>query len=112
MQSVCPFCNFVIIDPENSFFCPNCGKQLKEKPITVLKQIGIYALSFFLPPLGLFPGIKYLFVKNTKVKIIGLVAIILTIISCALTVWATMGLIDSINQNLNTQLGPYQNIIK
>lgn len=108
METICPFCNFAIPESENAYFCPNCGKKIKEPPITISKQIGIYVLSIFLPPLGLFPGIKYLLQEDEKKKMVGLVAIILTILSTVVTVWLTMSLLNNITGGLNSQLQQYQ----
>src|SRR4051794_33424105 len=79
-QPLCPFCKAQITPELN--FCPVCGKQLKELPfgISLGKQIGIYLMSVLLPPLGLWPGIKYLMKKDSKAKMVGAIAIILTII--------------------------------
>src|SRR5438552_17873142 len=73
------------------FFCPTCGKQLRAKPLStsIGKQIGIYLLSFFVPPFGLWPAFKYLTQKEMKAKIVGLVAIILTILSLVITTYYT-----------------------
>ena len=103
-QKLCPFCHSPTT--ETYYFCPNCGKKLKEPPVstTILKQIGIYALSIFLPPLGLWPGIKYLKQDNKKAKIIGLVAVILTVISTVITVWLTIGLTSQLNSQINQLL--------
>jgi len=53
ISAVCPTCHQPV-SPED-YFCPNCGKDLKAKPLSVsiTTQIGIYLLSIFLPPLGL-----------------------------------------------------------
>lgn len=104
MQKLCPFCHFPII--ETFFFCPNCGKKLKEVPpaTTIAKQIGIYALSVFLPPLGLWPGIKYLMQPDQKAKTIGMVAIVLTLVSTLVTVWIALSMVNQINQTFNFQL--------
>lgn len=71
------------------FFCPNCGKVLKEKPISVSigKQILVYVVSFFFAPLGLMWGVKYVRNSNTKTKIIGLISIILTFLALGLTLY-------------------------
>src|SRR5205809_1073367 len=84
---VCPYCKFAIT-PE-SYFCPNCGKELRSKPLTVSvgRQIGIYLLSFFLPPLGLYPGIKYIRQSNSKTKLVGWIAIGLTVVSIAISLY-------------------------
>ncbi|OIP57921.1 MAG: hypothetical protein COX79_02900 [Candidatus Levybacteria bacterium CG_4_10_14_0_2_um_filter_36_16] len=104
-QIICPKCG--AINSVSSNFCQACGKQLREIPLStsVAKQLGIYLLSFFLPPLGLMPGIKYLRVHDSKANIVGLIAIILTIISIILTFWTFSGLINSYTKLLGSQLG-------
>lgn len=101
-QLSCPNCKQNI--PESYYFCPNCGKQLKAKPLSasILKQIGIYLLSFLLPPLGLWPGIKYLRQPNGEGKMVGFVAILLTVISIVLSVWITAAYMDSYGKMLNS----------
>jgi hypothetical protein len=100
-QRFCPKCQFPIL--ETYFFCPNCGKSLKLTPsaTSAIKQIGIYSLSLFLPPLGLWPGIKYLKTEDSGAKMVGTIAIILTIISIVVTIWLTMGLLNNFNQYQN-----------
>jgi uncharacterized membrane protein YqaE (UPF0057 family) len=103
-QLCCPNCKQVVL-PQN-YFCPNCGKKLKEKPqsTAILRQILIYLLSIFLPPLGLWPAIKYIKQKDNKSKMIGCIAIVLTIISAGISIWLYLGFINTINQQLNQQL--------
>jgi len=111
-QLLCPFCHYPII--EVFYFCPNCGKNLKALPAStsIFKQIGIYAVSIFLPPLGLWPGTKYLRQSSEKAKIIGLIAIILTIVSTLITIWLAMGLVSQVTQSFNshTNLDQFQNL--
>lgn len=101
-QIICPKCKATNLSSAN--FCQACGKQLREMPLStsVLKQLGIYLLSFFLPPLGLMPGIKYLRVHDSKANIVGLIAIILTIVSIILTLWTFSGLLDTYTKLLNS----------
>lgn len=73
--------------------------------VTIGKQVGLYLLSLFLPPLGLWPGFKYLFQKDIKAKMVGLTAIILTFISFVAAYYLTLGLIDQLKNQLNIQLG-------
>jgi hypothetical protein len=107
-QITCPHCkgNISLAD----YFCPHCGKKLKEElqPTTLLKQLTIYLVSFFLPPLGVWPAIKYLRQGDKKSKKIGLIALFLTIISIVITIWLTINFINSFNQQLNNQLNLYQ----
>ena len=109
-QKLCQKCNSPILD--TYFFCPNCGKKIKEPPLAtgIGKQIKIYLLSIILPPLGLWPGFKYLSQKDEKERLIGLVAIILTILSIVFTVWVTIGFINGLNKTLNSQLNQFQNL--
>ena len=90
-QLICPSCHQPI-KPEY-YFCPNCGANLKEKtaPISVWAQIGIYALSIFLPPLGLWPGIKYIMKKDKQAKTVGIIAVALTLVSSLITIWLIYG---------------------
>ncbi len=108
MDNLCRFCNSPVLD--SFFFCPTCGKKLHEPPITVAKQIGIYALSILLPPLGLWPGIKYVFQKDEKTRAVGIIAIILTVISTIVTIWLFMNTIASITSGINSPLNQYQNL--
>lgn len=84
--------------------------QLKDKPLstTIVRQTFIYLLSFLLPPLGLWPGIKYLKQKDEKPRMIGFIAILLTIISTALTIWLTLGFLSVFNKELNSSFNLYK----
>jgi hypothetical protein len=86
-QNSCGACHQPIL-PEY-YFCPNCGNNLKEAPaeITTITKIGLYALAIFLPPLGLWPGIKYLMKKDEQAKKIGGITVALTLVSTILTTW-------------------------
>src|SRR4030042_1856770 len=109
-QTTCAYCKANI--SLSDYFCPNCGKKLKEKPLstTFLKQLLIYSVSFFLPPLGIWPAIKYLRQSDEKSKKIGFVALGLTIISIAITSWLTISLVNSFNQQIGSQLNLYQGL--
>jgi hypothetical protein len=100
---VCVVCHLPL--NENFYFCPNCGKKIKEPPpsVSFSKQLGVYALSIFLPPLGLWPGIKYLLQNDQKVKTVGMIAIVLTIISTIFTLWITFAAFNQVNQTVQTQ---------
>ncbi len=102
--SVCPKCQ-ASASPED-FFCRNCGKPLKPKPLStsIGKQILIYLVSIFLPPFGLSPGIRYLKQPGSKSKMIGWVAITLTVFSVVLTVWLFIKMI-------NDTLGVYRDLL-
>ncbi len=99
----CPNCQLQLTDAV--YFCPNCGKKIKEPPpsTSLWKQLSIYSISIFLPPFGLVPGIKYFLQKDQKTAMIGLIAIILTVISTILTIWYSYNLYLQFSQLLSTQ---------
>jgi uncharacterized membrane protein YqaE (UPF0057 family) len=100
-ELICPSCKSTV--SVDAYFCPNCGKQLKDKPpaTTLSKQIIIYSVSLFLPPFGLWYAWKYLKYGDYKSRKIGIIAVILTIISILITIWLTEGFISSATQSLN-----------
>jgi uncharacterized membrane protein YqaE (UPF0057 family) len=106
--TTCPFCHFALL--ETFYFCPNCGKKLSDPPITTLKEISVYIISILLPPLGLWPGIKYLFSKNGRTKRAGMIAIALTIFSTIITLWLSIALFNNLSKSVNSQLNQYQNL--
>jgi hypothetical protein len=107
-QTTCKFCGQTVLS--NYYFCPYCGKKLIEPPLTMAKEIGVYLISFFLPPLGLLPGIKYLFQKSERAKKVGIIAIILTVVSIIITIWITVGLMGTITQSLSTQTSQFSGL--
>jgi len=77
----CPQCHQAV-SPE-WYFCANCGKNLKEKPPSTswLTQTWLYLLSALLPPLGLWPGMKYLKSSYPPARRVGIIIVIITVIS-------------------------------
>ena len=102
--AVCSFCGKQV--PADAVFCPFCGKQLKEKTVstTLFTQIALYALAVLLPPLGLWPGIKYFRNSDEKAQKIGIALIVLTIASTIITVWLTFAFLNSYMNELNQAL--------
>ncbi|MCL5006767.1 MAG: zinc ribbon domain-containing protein [Patescibacteria group bacterium] len=98
---ICPVCHQAV--PAGAYFCPNCGHPLRAQPPSVStgRQIIVYLISFFLPPLGLWYAWKYLAVNDRKSKIVGIAAILLTIISLAAAVWLWQAFVVYVNQSLN-----------
>lgn len=103
-MSICSFCGNQV--PADSVFCPHCGKQLKEIPLstTVFTQIWIYGMSVLLPPLGLWPGIRYFKHSDPKAKQIGMIAIVLTVVASVATIWLSYALTESYLNTLNQTL--------
>lgn len=89
------------------YFCPNCGKKLKDPPVstTIPRQIVLYLVAFFLPPSGLFTGIKYLRQNGDKPKYIGTVLIVLTIVSIGISIYTGILFYNKMMATVNSQLG-------
>ena len=100
----CPYCFHTLSGGD--YFCPFCGKQIKEKPVdtSVMKQVSVYLVSLLLPPAGLWPAFKYLKAKDPQAKKIGMVCIVLTIISILLSVYFLSAFVNSINTQITNQL--------
>jgi hypothetical protein len=104
-QLLCSYCKQQTISTQY-YFCPNCGKQLRNKPLStaIFRQILIYLLSFLLPPLGFWPAVKYLKQPDGKSRAIGFTAIILTMISIVISVWSYFYFMDILNKTINSNL--------
>ncbi len=100
----CVFCQSEISPA--AFFCPVCGKKVRETPLSasLVKQVGIYLVSFFLPPLGLIPALKYLRQGNPKLKNIGLIAVALTVFSILISVYLAVSISNELNRQVQEQL--------
>ncbi len=94
-KKICPQCHQPVL-PEY-YFCPNCGKNLEEKPLstTVGAQIWLYTFSLILMPMTCYliyskwQGWKYFKSDDPKAKDIGLISIILLGVSFLLLIWIT-----------------------
>ncbi|OGC45594.1 hypothetical protein A2V49_03825 [candidate division WWE3 bacterium RBG_19FT_COMBO_34_6] len=109
-QTICRHCKKIVLTTD--FFCPNCGKKLKEKPLPtdLVVQILIYIFSIFFAPLGIWPAVRYLKQNDKKSKNIGIIIIILTIISFVIIALITRNIITNATRDLNQQLNGYQGI--
>lgn len=94
----CKYCSAQILD--SYYFCPNCGKKIKEPPFkfSLSRAIFIFLVSIFLPPFGLFPAIKYFVAPDIKAKLVGAVGTVLNIVVLTL---ATYYLINTINKTMD-----------
>lgn len=103
-STVCPTCHVQV--KINDYFCFNCGASLKQKPPSVssLSQISVYAKSLLLPPLGVIIGLRYLRQKDNSSKIVGIVAILITIIPLIFMIITTIKLTKFINTQVDQQL--------
>lgn len=110
MESTCPQCHAQV--RATDFFCFNCGKNLKPKPLsTSLETLFMYYLgAFVLPPMGIVWGIKYLKQESQVSKVHGIIFILLTIVEIiVLTVW-TVNYANMINAQVGTQLNGFQGL--
>lgn len=94
---LCPHCHQPVSAAD--MFCPHCGKRLIDQ-IGIGKQIWIYAVSFLGPPLGIIYFFRYVGSKQSAIKRIAVIALILTIISTLITVWWFMGVYNNTQQQL------------
>lgn len=105
IQVTCPNCKNPTLPID--IFCPACGKKLKNGTAStgIQKQIGVYLVSFFLPPFGIFPAIKYLRQTDSKSKTIGAIALVLTIISILITIYLTKFALGTFESQLQLYQG-------
>lgn len=102
--NICSICHFPV--SETYYFCPNCGNNLREKPeeLSLFKKLSFYALAIFLPPLGLWPGIKYLEKKDPKARELGVITILLTLVSSFLVTWLIFKMFNNYISQINEAL--------
>lgn len=100
----CPNCQLPLLS--DFYFCPNCGKQVRIKPITISvgRQIVLYLVSIFLPPAALPFAIRYIRQQNKKTRIVGVVILCLVIGSIAFSLYAYAIFIQQF-YSMYTQLG-------
>jgi predicted amidophosphoribosyltransferase len=107
MEPSCPQCHTPVRPTD--FFCSNCGKKLKAKPLstTIATEIMYYIGSLALPPLGYWWGIKYLKQPDAVSKRIGILCIVITTISFIVTsIWA----LDYVNRLTATFGGQFNSV--
>lgn len=88
---------------ENFYFCPNCGKKLKEPPFkfSLAKSITIIIAAFLLPPFGIIPGVKYFLKDDKRAQFVGLITIGVTIIATGLMIIITSRVINYYKEAYN-----------
>jgi hypothetical protein len=106
-EKKCPTCH-VVVRPTD-YFCYNCGANLKPKPpsTSASAQIALYIKSILLPPMGIVWAFTYLRQKDAKSKIVGFMAIIITVVVLVAVVLLTVQFINRLSSLLNEQLGSY-----
>ena|SRR3989338_1487474 len=105
----CPICKADI--NSGFYFCPNCGKKIKDKPLstTIAKQIIYFLVSAMLPPVGLWWAVKYLRQTDAVSKKIGIAIIVITVIATAVTLKLAIDTMNTVNDSVSKQLNIYQN---
>lgn len=102
--SLCPACHIAVRPTD--YFCFNCGKNLHAAPpgTTLTDQIKLYLGSVFLAPMGIFWGLRYLREESQKSKIVGIVAIALSVVTFIIAVKFTVNTINTLNTQVEKQL--------
>lgn len=108
MSMVCKYCSLPVTPVD--YFCPNCGKKLKDKPVSTGfgALVWLFGLSAFAPPFGIGLTIKYMKSEDEQARALGWVSLIVTIVALILTILLTKSLMDNLNQKINTEMQKYQ----
>jgi len=106
-QATCPYCK----NPTEitMFFCPSCGKKLKEKPpgTGFWPQAGLYAMAVMLPPFNIPLSFKYIKSTDSKAKAIGFVSLVLMGISLTVVTILTINTVNEVNRQVEAGMGQY-----
>jgi len=91
------------------YFCYNCGNNLKPVPpsVSLVDQIALYIKSILVPPFGILWAIKYLRQDSGKSKIVGIVAIILTLTSLIICLILFKNFVNNVNNEVSKQLNSF-----
>ncbi len=101
---ICPSCHTEV--RTNDYYCFNCGENLKPSPpsISASAQLKLYLKSAILPPFGLYWSIKYLKQPESKSKLVGVIAIVITLAIFIYLIVFTRNLVETVNEEVNRQL--------
>ena len=104
MEEECLKCHVAVRSTD--YFCYNCGNNLKPVPpsVSLIGQTTLYIRSVLIPPFGILWAIKYLKQNNAKSKIVGIVAIIFTLISLIICSILFKNFVNNLNNQVNEQL--------
>lgn len=102
--SLCPACHIAVRPTD--YFCFNCGKNLHAAPpgTTSADQTKLYLGSIFLAPMGIFWGLRYLRDGRQKSKIVGIVAMALSVVTFIIAVKFTVNTVNTLNTQVEKQL--------
>ncbi|HEX8923576.1 MAG TPA: zinc ribbon domain-containing protein [Patescibacteria group bacterium] len=104
---VCPKCGQFI--KTDDYFCSKCGQNIRPRPLStsLSAQILLYLKTILLPPLGLVWGLRYLRQPDNASKIIGLIAVVITVIEVIWMVQFTVAAVGTLNNQINQQVNLY-----
>lgn len=102
--ALCPGCHIAVRPTD--YYCFNCGKNLHAAPpgTTSADQIKLYLGSIFLAPMGIFWGLRYMRDGSQKSKIIGIVAMALSVVIFIIAVKFTVNTVNTLNTQVEKQL--------
>ncbi len=105
----CRYCGATIFP--NVYYCPNCGKKLKNPPLStsISAQIKVYTFAVLLPPLGIIPAVRYLVSKEKHAKTVGIITLVLTIIMTYISYVLFIQIMGSYNKSMS-QFNELQNL--
>ncbi len=85
----CKYCKSAV--QESFYFCPNCGKKIKEPPFkfSLAKSITIIVAAILIPPFGIIPGVKYFLKDDRRAQFVGIITIAVTVIATGLFIIVT-----------------------
>lgn len=100
----CRYCAGAITTDD--YFCPSCGKKLKEKPVStdLWPLVWLFILSALLPPLGIGLTIRYIRSEEEKTKLIGWISLMVMAVALIVSIWFAKSVMDGFNQKINSQL--------
>ena len=99
---VCKNCRAAVTPDE--YFCPNCGKKLKDKSpaTTAAEQAKVYIISLVFWPFGSIYIWRYLRQEDAKSRMIGWIALVITLVIGILVAWTLQVFIGEFNKQLNS----------
>ena len=100
----CKYCHLKV--SIGDYYCPNCGKKLKNKPVStgLWALVWLFILSAFFPSLGLGLTIRYIRSADNKSKIIGWISLLITVIAFVGALLAVKVVLETFNQQMNSLL--------
>jgi hypothetical protein len=91
------------------FYCPICGKKIREKPVGTgfWPILGLVALSMLLPPLNLPLSIKYIRAAEPKAKQMGWISLVLMAVSLTIMIWWSVRWAQEVNRQVELEMSKY-----